>query len=323
MMRINLITDAPRHNLALMKISAWHKKAGDEIFLNNELIISDRAYASYLFSYSPRYYNILCEGGPGSRDINLRLDYLEALLDLKGLSKIMPDYNLFPINYSLGYTWEYCPRSCPFCINSQLKNKPSQVHYSIWTFHHPRFNKICLLNNNTFSDPDWKLTFDEIIEANLIIHDENGYDLRLLDDEKAYYLSILKFEKYIHFAWDNISDEDKIIPALNLLKKYYLERKSLIYILIGYNTTLEGDIYRVQKLHDLGFYAFPMIYNRINNPVLRKFKRMVNLRYYKKFSSVSEAWQKYDLSFRHKSFKFNRKYSEQSEYLFQENNNGK
>jgi len=28
-MKISLLTDAPKHNLALMKLSTWHKHAGD------------------------------------------------------------------------------------------------------------------------------------------------------------------------------------------------------------------------------------------------------------------------------------------------------
>ena len=30
-MKISLLTDAPKHNLALMKLSTWHKQQGDEV----------------------------------------------------------------------------------------------------------------------------------------------------------------------------------------------------------------------------------------------------------------------------------------------------
>ena len=40
-------------------------------------------------------------------------------------------------------------------------------------------------DNNTFSDPQWHDTFEEIWDAKLTVKDENGYDLRLLDEEKA------------------------------------------------------------------------------------------------------------------------------------------
>ncbi len=35
-MRIQLLSDAPLHNLALMKISTHHKRAGDEVMLRKK-----------------------------------------------------------------------------------------------------------------------------------------------------------------------------------------------------------------------------------------------------------------------------------------------
>jgi len=48
-MNINLYTDAPKHNLALMKISAWHKAQGDKVTLNMPIMPCDKSYASVLF----------------------------------------------------------------------------------------------------------------------------------------------------------------------------------------------------------------------------------------------------------------------------------
>jgi len=48
-MKISLLTDAPRHNLALLKLSAYHKACGDEVLLNMPMIPADYRYASVLF----------------------------------------------------------------------------------------------------------------------------------------------------------------------------------------------------------------------------------------------------------------------------------
>ena len=62
-MNINLVTDAKRHNLALMKISAFHKAIGNQVFLNG-VGCFDQTIGSWLFDFSEKVPCDL-EGGPG------------------------------------------------------------------------------------------------------------------------------------------------------------------------------------------------------------------------------------------------------------------
>jgi len=268
-MNINLRTDAPRHNLALMKISSYHKALGDRVFLNGagEFGIT---YGSWLFDFSPKYFCDV-EGGPGI-DASIRLD--EAIEFLR------PDYDLFGLDFSLGYTWRYCPRNCEFCIVPEQKNK--RDHKSIWDFHDPRFKKICLLNNNTFSDPLWYATFEEIWEQDLVVIDENGYDLRLMTDDKAHALKCTSFEGYIHYAWDQMCDEAAILRGLAVAPK------GIVYVLVGFDTTPEEDLHRLQKIHDAGHDPYVMPYGKTKYG--RALKRFVDSRMYRKFKSMGDAW---------------------------------
>ena len=143
-MKINLITDAKYHNLALMKMATYHKQQGNHVYLNG-VGNFDLTIGSWLFDWSQKGICDL-EGGPG----------IDPTIRLNGYEQYKPDYDLFPIDYSLGFTWSYCPRKCPFCIVPK-QNNPKE-HHSIWEFHDSKFKKICLLNNNTFSDPHWKET---------------------------------------------------------------------------------------------------------------------------------------------------------------------
>ena len=59
-------------------------------------------------------------------------------------------------------------------------------------------------------------------------------------------------------------------------------------MLVGYDTTFEEDVYRVQTLHDLGVNPYVMIYNQIPNEKLKHFARWVNSRIYKKY-----RWDEY------------------------------
>lgn len=285
MARINLLTDAPKHNLCLMKISSWHKMQGDTVILNEPLEPCDISYGSWLFH---QRYETDFAGGPAV-DPAIRLNGCFA--DLK------PDYDLFPIDYSLGFTWEYCPRRCKFCCVP--KQQPPKVHRSIWEFHDPRFKKICLLNNNTFSDPRWRETFEEIWEADLTVIDENGYDLRLIDGEKAEALKRTRFEGYLHFAWDRMGDEAKVFRGLRIARDHGLHARSMVYVLVGFETSIEQDIYRCQKIHDLDFDPFVMIYNEKSRP-RSQFRRQAHLRRcinrwrgYRRYESIREAWEDY------------------------------
>jgi hypothetical protein len=64
-MRISLLTDAPKHNLALMKLSAYHKDCGDVVTLNEPIIPADYTYASVLFDWNVK--NLLLMNTVGQR----------------------------------------------------------------------------------------------------------------------------------------------------------------------------------------------------------------------------------------------------------------
>ncbi len=287
-MKISLLTDAPRHNLALMKISAYHKAVEDEIKLNMPLWKADKRYASILFDWNCNKFIADEYGGPG-----YNFESLESKLNLK------PDYDLYNLDFSLGYTYRFCPRKCPFCIVPRMEK--DKMHYSIWDFHLSKFKRICLLNNNTFADPKWKETFEEIWDADLTIIDENGYDLRLMDEEKAETLKKTKFQnEYLHFAWDQIEDEQVINQGLEFLKRLkIINHNTIFYILIGFNSTEDEDIHRCQKIIDYGGSVYPMPFKRTTYEMM--FKRFINLHYYRKYASIESAWRAYKKHYGHSS----------------------
>lgn len=280
-MRVNLLTDAPRHNLALMKIAAWHKAQGDTVSVNQALEPCDLSYGSWLFT---QRYPTMMAGGPAV-DPGRRL--------LREIEQMKPDYDLFGMTHSLGSTWDYCFRSCEFCIVPKQRN--DKVHRSIWAFHDARFDAIEILNNNTFCDPNWRQTFEEIWDADLTVIDGNGYDLRLLDEEKAGCLKRTRFAGYIHFAWDRTRDEAQVVRGLQIAKRFNL--RAIVYVLTGFDSTIDDDIHRCQRIHDLGFDPYVMIYNGSRSRQLRQLRWMVNRgRYYRKYPSIRDAWLDYDRS---------------------------
>jgi hypothetical protein len=257
-----------------MKISSWHKGQGDEVELNFPLCNADFTYASVLFDYTPDPYADLIGGSK----------YPESKLDPE-IDNMKPDYSLYPnIDYSMGYTYKACPRTCEHCIVPKQKN--DEKHYSIWAFHDPRFKKICLLNNNTLADPYWRDTFQEIIDAGLTVVDQNGYDARFITEEVAYYIKRLKFQNRIHVAWDFMEHEEEILRGICNLKKAEVYGITC-YVLIG-ETTHAENLHRVFVLaQDMGIDPFIMPLNK-HDKYQNAFARWVNRWLYK-----SIPWKDY------------------------------
>lgn len=118
-MNIGLI-DVDGHNfpnLALMKISAWHKHLGDHVEWCVPIQRYDRVYQSCVFddTYSadidwiPQADEII-KGGTGYGLDNKLPDEIEH---------IYPDYSLYPdmtYDTAYGFLTRGCPRHCSFCI---------------------------------------------------------------------------------------------------------------------------------------------------------------------------------------------------------------
>lgn len=262
-MRVILLdVDSKIPNLALMKLSAWYKIHGFEVFLHHmskyTLPITQKAdiiFASCLYTKNASSIpKDIIKGGVGvNPEISLPLE----------IEKIKPDYSLYPdIDYSLGYTYRHCPRRCPWCIVWKMGVNKDKKHHSIWEFHDPKFKKIILLDNNLFADVEWRETFEEVWKADLKMDMTQGFDIRLLNEEKAEALARTKFVKQIHFAFDLPEHEDIVRSGVALLKKVGIKLdKITFYVLCGFNTTSQQDINRVQILRELGVLPFVMKYH--------------------------------------------------------------
>jgi hypothetical protein len=167
---------------------------------------------------------------------------------------------------------------------------PDMEHHSIWEFHDPCFKKICLLNNNTFADPRWRETFEEIWAEDLGVIDENGYDLRLMDEEKAAALKQTRFIGQLHFAWDNMRDEKQIRRGLRILYRHHIRGR--VYVLIGYNTTQDQDFHRCQIIIEHKCDPYIMPYNRTRSE--KQFKRFIDSFMWRKYRTLKEAWKDYN-----------------------------
>jgi len=94
-----------------------------------------------------------------------------------------------------------------------------------------------------------------------------GLDARLLTDENIEIIKRIKL-KMVHFAWDNIGDEKKIVPKLQKFKAKtgVDKRKVTVYILTNFKSTFAEDLHRVYTIRALGMTPYVMIYEKQTAP---------------------------------------------------------
>lgn len=174
-------------------------------------------------------------------------------------SKLL-DYSLYPqYPFSIQFLSRGCIRQCPFCLVREKEGyiKSVEPHKL-----NPNGKWIEVLDNNFFANPNWK---DSVFWLNNTFLPINlhGIDVRIMNEEQAYYLNSMKISGSIHIAWDN--PKDNIIPCINDMLKYIKPYKIICYVLIGYWSTLEQDLERVYKLRELGIRPFVQAYRDYDN----------------------------------------------------------
>jgi len=281
-MYIGLI-DVDSHNfpnLALMKISAWHKKRGDTVEWFFPLAKYDIVYQSKVFddTYSPDIEWIpqaekIIKGGTGYGLDNKLPDEIEH---------IYPDYSLYPNltdNTAYGYLTRGCPRHCDFCIVSDKEGFRSIKVADLSEFWNGQ-RDIKLLDPNMLSCREHMDLLRQLIDSGAYVDFTQGLDIRLTNEENITAINHLKL-KEIHFAWDNPRDnlESKFEFYTRYAKHKPHGRYGTVYILTNHGTTMQENLYRVYILLDLGFDPYIMIYDKPNAPrEIRDLQRWCNNR---------------------------------------------
>lgn len=295
-MRVGLI-DVDGHNfpnLALMKISAYHKAKGDTVEWCFPFARYDLVYQSKVFSneYSPdiTWYpqaDKIIKGGTGY-GLDNKLPY--------EIEHIYPDYSLYPEltkDTAFGFLTRGCPRACTFCIVSAKEGRKSHKVANLDEFWRGQ-KHIELLDPNLLASRDHLELLGQLVDSNAYVDFSQGLDIRLTNDENIALINRIKL-KNIHFAWDNPNDD---------LRPYFQRYKALakhkphgsygtVYCLTNYGTTLEEDLYRIYTLRDLGYDPYVMIYNKTNAPkVTRDLQGWVNNRLIFKSCAKFEDFKK-------------------------------
>lgn len=292
-MRIGLV-DVDGHsnfpNLALMKLSAWHKAQGDEVEMLFPMSSYDRVYMSKVFDFTPDFNTCIdtkeiIKGGTGY-DMSIRLP--------NEVESTYPDYNLYGItDTAYGYLTRGCPRNCPFCIVGEKEGLKSYKVSDLDGFWNGQ-KHITLLDPNITACPDRIELLNQLADSQAWIDFSQGLDIRFMTEDVARIINRMKI-KMLHFAWDRRNEDERIIENLSYFKEITnLDfRRLRVYVLVNYETTFEEDIYRIYKLKDLGYDPYVMIFNKENAPKqIKRLARWVNNKFIFRVCERFEDYQK-------------------------------
>lgn len=277
-MRIGLI-DVDGHNfpnIPLMKISAFHKAAGNTVEWYNPFLIEpyDIVYMSKVFSFTPDYpYFInakeVIKGGSGYaiETVNGREIYKkekDAELPPE-IEHAYPDYDLYPRltkDKAFGFLTRGCPRGCDFCHVEAKEGRRSYKVADLSEFWRGQKN-IILCDPNLIACKQWRELLQQLIDSKARVDINQGIDIRLMTAEKAEMIKQLRVSS-VHFAWDRYEDKDLIIPKFKEFKEItgWGARKLGVYVLTNFNTNMDQDLERIYTLRDLGYDPYVMVYNK-------------------------------------------------------------
>jgi hypothetical protein len=271
-MKIGLI-DVDGHNfpnIALMKLSAWHKSHGDSVEWWDGFAHYDRLYMSKVFTteYSPDALepcnaDEIIKGGTGYNLTNKLPDYIEHQY---------PDYSLYPqFHEAYGFLTRGCPRHCKFCIVGDKEGLCSHKVADLSEFWREQLG-IKLLDPNLLACCEHEDLLQQLAKSGAEVDFTQGLDIRLITADNVALLNKVK-TKMLHFAWDN-PDQDltRYFQKFNGLTACKDERKKRVYVLINFGSTQEQDLYRIYTLQELGFDPYVMVFNKSDAP--RQTKRL-------------------------------------------------
>lgn len=283
-MKIGLIDVDSHHypNLALMKISAYHKIRGDSVEWWWGFGQYDRVYMSKVFdsTYTPDMDEPLnareiVKGGTGYGLDNRLPEEIEHC---------EPDYSLYPEltkDTAYGFLTRGCPNACPFCIVSGKEGRVSRKVADLSDWWSGQKN-IVLMDPNLLACREHMELLGQLAASGALVDINQGLDARLLNPDNIRALNQIRI-KEVHFAWDLMKNSKQILLGLNLWKRYGKKdrhgRWGTVYVLVNFNTSMAENLYRIYTLDRMGFTPYVMVYDKPNAPrEIRNLQRWCNSR---------------------------------------------
>jgi len=205
-------------NLALMKISAFHKTQGDSVEWANHLEHYDVVYKSKVFTFTPDDTThidageIICGGTGYDPKKALRYD----------VDRMFPDYSLYPyqLHEMYGFLTRGCIRKCPWCI-VPIKEGNIRPYNDIEEIARG-FSRVVLMDNNVLASMHGLRQIEKIIKLKIKVDFNQGLDARIIaqSPDIAQLLARVKWLKPLRLAMDSEAMMEPVRKAVDLLRRY-------------------------------------------------------------------------------------------------------
>ncbi len=262
-------------NLALMKLSAYHKSIGDQVQWYNPLETFELVYQSKIFTFIPNYeYYInsskVEQGGTGYGNKQTLLDDIEHQY---------PDYSIYNVNNAYGFLTRGCPNNCAWCV---VPDKEGNIRENadITEFWNGQSTAI-LMDNNILAHDHGLTQIEKIISLGIKVDFNQGLDAKIIanNPEIAELLSKVKWAVPLRMACDTDAQVHFVIKAAELLRKYgATPSRYFVYVLV---TNVESAHRRVITLKNMNLDPFAQPYIDLNTNKMptneqKRFARWVN-----------------------------------------------
>lgn len=241
-------------NLALMKISAWHKAQGDTVeWWQGPLVQYDQVYSSKVFDFTPDEPFLppdTIRGGTGYGDLRKELP--------PEIDAMFPDYSIYPeCDYAIGFLTRGCTNNCPWCY---VPAKEGYIRpYRSWRqIVRSDTDKLVLMDNNVLACEHGVAQLADMIGSGYRIDLNQGMDARLVTPEVADILARLDWIRFLRFSCDQRAQIDPVRRAVELLAERGVRPYNIfVYILV--RADVADAAYRVEQLkHYTGINLYGM-----------------------------------------------------------------
>lgn len=261
-MRIGLVDVDGHHfpNLALMKLSAYHKKIGDSVEWANPLFGSyDRVYKSKVFTFTtdddtPWNCEVV-KGGTGYGLFNELPEDIDCMC---------PDYSIYPqFTAAYGFLTRGCPNKCPWCIVPK-KEGNIRAYSDIEDWLDGRKEAV-IMDNNIIAHQHGLAQMEKIAAMGIRVDINQGIEAGRITPEIASLLSRMKFTRYIRIACDTRAALPSVEKAVERMKLAGIRPdKVFCYVLVK---DVDDALYRIERLRQLGVQPFAQPYRDFTNNI--------------------------------------------------------
>ncbi|MCD8265839.1 MAG: radical SAM protein, partial [Prevotellaceae bacterium] len=202
-MRIGLMAEDSRHpNLALMKISAWHKGRGDTVEWYDSLAPHyDIVYVSKIFNFTPRY--AYCIGNADKVERGGTGYSLQKELP-PGIDRTQPDYSIYPQvdgRTAYGFLTRGCPNKCKWCVVPE-KEGALRPYMDVEEIAVDGRDRLILMDNNILASDYGLSQIEKIVRLGYKVDFNQALDARLVTDDVAALLARVRWISRIRFGCD-------------------------------------------------------------------------------------------------------------------------